>query len=222
MKKKGFTLTEVLITLGIIGVIAALTIPQLYNNTSNAHLGAQLANAVSTLENGIGLYLYDEGVRNLAQLGADDVTAGELLNRLSTGSNTTTGKKYIKLVQYTSSLPPGVTCAQNTVYSLPDKSIICAASDAKISSFNGSEGATLLILSASSLNQQKALEGLDWFTVTIANDGFIYLPGRDYDTNAACDQLTGGPGCVGKIAANGWKFDGKIFDAAASTGNTSK
>ncbi len=32
MKKIGFTLAEVLITLGIIGVVAALTIPTLVNN----------------------------------------------------------------------------------------------------------------------------------------------------------------------------------------------
>lgn len=36
--KNGFTLAEVLITLGIIGVVAALTIPTLINNSQNAAL----------------------------------------------------------------------------------------------------------------------------------------------------------------------------------------
>ena len=35
MRKKAFTLAEVLITLGIIGVVAAMTIPTLMNNTQN-------------------------------------------------------------------------------------------------------------------------------------------------------------------------------------------
>ncbi len=32
MKKKGFTLAEILITLGIIGIVAAMTIPTLISN----------------------------------------------------------------------------------------------------------------------------------------------------------------------------------------------
>lgn len=51
MKKKlGFTLAEVLITLGIIGVVAALTAPALVQNTGSAQIGPKLAKAVSTFE----------------------------------------------------------------------------------------------------------------------------------------------------------------------------
>lgn len=35
MNNKGFTLAEVLITLGIIGVVAAMTLPTLVNNNRN-------------------------------------------------------------------------------------------------------------------------------------------------------------------------------------------
>lgn len=38
MGKNGFTLAEVLITLGIIGVVAAMTIPTLIANTRAAQL----------------------------------------------------------------------------------------------------------------------------------------------------------------------------------------
>ena len=37
-KRFGFTLAEVLITLGIIGVVAAMTIPTLISNTNGAKL----------------------------------------------------------------------------------------------------------------------------------------------------------------------------------------
>ena len=50
MKKLGFTLAEVLITLGIIGVVAALTAPALVQNAGSAQIGPKLAKAVSTLE----------------------------------------------------------------------------------------------------------------------------------------------------------------------------
>ena len=41
MKKFGFTLAEVLITLDIIGVVAALTAPALVQNAGSAQIGFQ-------------------------------------------------------------------------------------------------------------------------------------------------------------------------------------
>lgn len=47
MKNKGFTLAEVLITLGIIGVVAAITIPGLIQNSKNKELQTKLKKAYS-------------------------------------------------------------------------------------------------------------------------------------------------------------------------------
>ena len=49
MKKSGFTLAEVLITLGIIGVVAAMTIPNLIANTNGAKFRSQFKKTLSTL-----------------------------------------------------------------------------------------------------------------------------------------------------------------------------
>ena len=49
----GFTLAEVLITLVIIGVIAALTIPTAINNTKNQELKTQFAKAYSTISQAV-------------------------------------------------------------------------------------------------------------------------------------------------------------------------
>ena len=50
MKKRfGFTLAEVLITLGIIGVVAAMTIPTLIANTNSAKFRSQFKKTISTL-----------------------------------------------------------------------------------------------------------------------------------------------------------------------------
>ena len=50
MKKFGFTLAEVLVTLGIIGVVSAITLPTLMSNTTDAQIGPKLAKAVSAFE----------------------------------------------------------------------------------------------------------------------------------------------------------------------------
>ena len=48
-KRFGFTLAEVLITLGIIGVVAAMTIPTLISNTNGAQFKTGFKKALSTL-----------------------------------------------------------------------------------------------------------------------------------------------------------------------------
>ena len=48
--KVGFTLAEVLITLGIIGVVAAMTIPSLINNYKAARLKSQFLKSYSTIQ----------------------------------------------------------------------------------------------------------------------------------------------------------------------------
>ena len=52
-KKLGFTLAEVLITLGIIGVVAAMTIPTLMNQTGQAEFKTGFKKIVSTLNQAI-------------------------------------------------------------------------------------------------------------------------------------------------------------------------
>ena len=62
MKKNGFTLAEVLITLTIIGIVAAMTMPALLSSIEKGQIGPKLAKAISTLENANRTILqqYDE------------------------------------------------------------------------------------------------------------------------------------------------------------------
>lgn len=53
MRKLGFTLAEVLITLVIIGVIAAMTVPTLMNNTNAQEFRSALKKAISSLNQAI-------------------------------------------------------------------------------------------------------------------------------------------------------------------------
>lgn len=73
--KLAFTLAEILITLSIIGVVAALLIPQLVDNTKKAQYGATLGRAVRQIELGISNLLNKANEKN-----GGIVTSLDLLN----------------------------------------------------------------------------------------------------------------------------------------------
>lgn len=70
MKKllSGFTLAEVLITLAVIGVIAATTMPALNARISESQVGPALMKAINTLENANMLAIKTNDVRRLTQV----------------------------------------------------------------------------------------------------------------------------------------------------------
>lgn len=72
--KTGFTLAEVLITLGIIGVVAGMTIPTLINNYQKIQTETQLKKAYSVLTQFFRQYLADEGCEDLMCTGIFDIT----------------------------------------------------------------------------------------------------------------------------------------------------
>ena len=75
MKRFGFTLAEVLITLAIIGVVSAITLPTLTSSTRNAQVGPKLAKAASMFEQATQAMLNDRNVDSLESLyinAADD------------------------------------------------------------------------------------------------------------------------------------------------------
>ena len=79
--KRGFTLAEVLITLGVIGVVAAITMPALIKNYQKHAWVNQLRTTISLLENGFKNMLATEGVQYLQDtsvyqsIGGDDYTS---------------------------------------------------------------------------------------------------------------------------------------------------
>lgn len=60
-KKLGFTLAEVLITLGIIGVVAAMTIPTLLSNTNDQEYKTGFKKAMSTLNQAVTMSIALDG-----------------------------------------------------------------------------------------------------------------------------------------------------------------
>ena len=85
MVRSGFTLAEVLITLGIIGVVAAMTMPTLMNATNGAQYKTAYKKALSVISQAVVLNLalddYDLGTTTSTGIGEDDVSIFTLLNK---------------------------------------------------------------------------------------------------------------------------------------------
>ena len=76
-KRFGFTLAEVLITLGIIGVVAAMTIPTLISNTNSAKFKSQYKKTLSTMNQAalMATAQYDLDYASITAEGTCDGTA---------------------------------------------------------------------------------------------------------------------------------------------------
>jgi prepilin-type N-terminal cleavage/methylation domain-containing protein len=74
MKKNGFTLAEVLITLGIIGVVSAMTIPTLIHKYKNDEYVAGMKKAYATLSQAVLSAKEQVGLENLGSTSPDRIT----------------------------------------------------------------------------------------------------------------------------------------------------
>ena len=95
--QKGFTLAEVLITLAILGVVAAVTLPNMVQDTKYQQLGVKLSKFVSNLENAATAYAvglggefgnYDELIEffNNSFIANGGMTTGVSISDVSNGS----------------------------------------------------------------------------------------------------------------------------------------
>ena len=113
MKKSfGFTLAEVLITLGIIGVVAAMTMPTLMNSTQGAQYKAAYKKALSAIAQGVTLNVALDGssfadVSNVA--GIKDILAARM--------NVVKGADEAGTIDYEGGDPDGVS-QSDTNYTL--------------------------------------------------------------------------------------------------------
>ncbi len=83
MKRKGYTIAEVIITLAIIGVVAALTIPPFVTNYRKQSYATSLSKAVANFENAMTTTMMRDGVNDLFSTNAWKASAANFSNNLN-------------------------------------------------------------------------------------------------------------------------------------------
>lgn len=116
MKRKGFTIAEALITLGIVGVVAAMSIPTFISNYRKQIYAKTLSTAVSNFETAMSVMMMKEGATNLFETRAwsqSPMVLGvnseeNVINRFTANIGETLGLKYQRAnwqIYYQGALP---------------------------------------------------------------------------------------------------------------------
>ena len=230
MLKKGFTLAEVLITVGIIGVVAALSTPAIMRNTQNAKVGPQLAKLVATLETGIqalctdqekiyfkdtrtrtGGYTMTERMDQMTGLNADsdntEVPVTPFIRAKKVDKS-----KFARVTGFNGTDPSQYTLTASsnlTYYQFPDKSAV-GLTDCTVGK---NVDCPVYAYLPGFAKKTKLLLGKDAFIFFVNSNGDIELPEENLGVNTedSCEETqvlgkaTTGLYCLDRISENGWK-----------------
>lgn len=225
MKKNAFTLAEVLITLSIIGVIAALTVPSFNNNAGQAKIGAILAKFVNSFETASQTLISESGTNNL--ISAAETTTSDTDYKEKVISSL---QKYLVLADisdtYKFKAGTGTTEKSTTkAYRFDNGSVMAIASSSSVDSaikdnYGGKgayKGGIGLIIFDINGTGGKNRAGKDVYAFIIDNSGILVpYASQTYSDLAGetaspvkCDvtktTIKEGLACTGKIADNNYK-----------------
>ena len=197
---KGFTLAEVLITLVIIGVIAAMTIPTLINKTNNHEYISRLKKAYSTMAQATNRIIAEEG-NPRADIGGWATSSEAIFNMykkylnnakicgLDTGCFEGAYRRMDnKLEQYDSGRYT-LVIADGTEISMRDAEFDNSCSKNTIGSYNTCQ---IILIDVNGAKGPNAV-GRDTFAFTLKENGF-FPAGCDAAT--ACVNITHGWDCT--------------------------
>ncbi len=141
MKKYfAFTLTEVMITVGIIGVVAALTVPDLVKNYQQETQIVALRKVVNEFENAVDMYITEEGkkyFRQTAAMKSDTGMQSFMQNKFKLRSGSGFATTYRSINGNTADF----TCSGST-YSLANSATLCVKLSQPLSTSSSVAGDT--------------------------------------------------------------------------------
>ena len=215
---KGFTLAEVLITITMIGVIAAMTLPVLNNSTQRQQMGPALMKAINVVEATNKALMQERGVRHLGEITVNSFNyAGIIFEETLNASP-------IELGDYTGVVGPnrdlailerGFNTADNITYFAPRVAAEVASNPGR-SSFGSF---FTLLVDVNGTDKGPNIVGRDLFVLNIDFSGQVFAKGSQAWSNyiggdnppatwvTTCTDLTNGvnqdaSNCAGSIVDN--------------------
>ena len=204
-KLLGFTLNEVLITIGILGIIATMTIPAVVSNHQKQAYLTSLQKSYAELEQNLTILStekYNKGLSASILCKKDKTiseTAGKFLNDYYiVGKSCTTSTQPCFASQYKSLRDNSANFRCDTGYSIQLKSEVAICI---IPAQN--EGDDVEVYIDVNGSKKPNIGGRDMFTFKI-NDKFeIY----DDSDPSDCSSSTTGEGCLAKILEDNWRMN---------------
>lgn len=201
-KKSAFTLTEVLITMGVIGIISALTVPTLVNNYQRKAMTVQLRKVANDMSNAADMLMTEEGKSKFSATtgysNLDNFVRDHFKILKTCDKDSTTGcfanEKYRSISGAVSDAT--YSCAGNS-YVLADSAAICLSKD--------EETGDVVVTTDTNGQEGPNIAGRDLFIFTLsATDG---TPGFHGDS-ASCTTTSTGTGCYELLAGdNNWTMN---------------
>ncbi len=198
-KRFGFTLAEVLITLGIIGVVAAMTMPTLMNSTQGAQYKAAYKKALSAISQGVTL--------NVALDGGSfaDTVAGTA----GVTTKPTSGDSVASILNSRMNIVKASTATGNGYTNFPGKvkSKVCVQTDGK------NETIKVCGRDDTPVEREVAPDTFLFF-----NDGSMFsFKAADAVSCTEDTNVSGHKQCVGVIDVNGTKGPNKLVTCDGKT-----
>ena len=211
--KKGFTLSEVLITLGIIGIIAVLTIPAVMKNYRNRLYVSQLEKVYAQLSTATQAIMNDEHTSHFYETTAGKATScSDAAKGICEAGSGYFLNNYFKPLKRDCGTGKTNTCVADSYTSITGAAAGKLSGDYCIQTANG---ATLCMEYVATdklshvnvdVNGPSApnMTGRDVFYMTIQDSGLI----TDYKNSDPknCSNPNSG-GCLNKVMQAGWKME---------------
>ncbi len=225
IKTNGFTLAEVLVTLGIIGVVSAMTVPTLMQNYQRKSYVTQLHKVYNELQQTFLQFKTDRNAINLREAG---ITSADTLNTMTT--------QYFKIVESCTDATTVEPCFENpNNYKKLDGGSARAFDNADSGSFVLASGAAIrpwlsgdvnnaFIVYVVDINGRKGpnVFGRDLFDMCVDVNGTVDTCSDKAETyplsterreelfNQYCSSDASGKGdirgCLGKILNDNWEM----------------
>ncbi len=198
IRKHAFTLSEILIAVGIIGVVSALTVPTVISNYQRKAFATQFRKVVNEFESATELSMTDEAKAKFSYTSyyanLNDFVTKNFKTLKSCAANTSGSCFASNYESINGSSGAAFTC-DNTSYVLANSAVVCLS---KTTSF------VKVVVDINGTNDPN-IGGRDMFTFYIDKD--TGLAKKNYDSST-CLTSTSGNGCYELLAIDhNWQMN---------------